>query len=223
MKHKNTSEASLTQIEFATNPEPRCACVLVVDTSGSMSGQPIAELNAGLIELHRNLLADPLAALRVELALVSFNETAKTEIDFTLPPNFQPPTLTTSGGTCLGAALIHALDLLEARIASYRAAGQSYYRPWIVLITDAEATDDVTEAARRIKEAETKKRVAFFGVGVKSANMKKLAELSLRPPLHLDGLRFCDLFQWLSASLGSVALSRPGDQVPLPPPDWSAV
>lgn len=35
--------------EFVDNPEPRCPCILLVDTSGSMSGEPIKELNAGLV------------------------------------------------------------------------------------------------------------------------------------------------------------------------------
>ena len=29
--------------EFAENPEPRCPCLLLLDTSGSMAGKPIAE------------------------------------------------------------------------------------------------------------------------------------------------------------------------------------
>src|SRR5262245_597316 len=32
-------------VEFAVNPEPRCACVLLLDTSGSMQGEKIAALN----------------------------------------------------------------------------------------------------------------------------------------------------------------------------------
>jgi len=39
---------TLDAIEFAENPEPRCPCVLLLDTSGSMSGEKIASLNAGL-------------------------------------------------------------------------------------------------------------------------------------------------------------------------------
>ncbi|MEI6428086.1 MAG: hypothetical protein WCO45_06800 [Pseudanabaena sp. ELA607] len=39
---------TLDAIEFAENPEPRCPCVLLLDTSGSMSGEKIAALNAGL-------------------------------------------------------------------------------------------------------------------------------------------------------------------------------
>lgn len=219
----NSSSPGLAGIEFETNPEARCACLILADTSGSMNGAPIAELNHGLIELKQHLMADSLACLRVELALISFNNHVNTEFDFAGPATIQPPTLTATGGTNLGGALIHALDHLATRITGYRAAGLSYYRPWLVLITDAVAGDDVTEAARRIKEAETRKRVAFFGVGVKSANMQKLALLSNRSPLRLDGLRFSDLFQWLSASLSAVAVSQPGDQVPLPPPDWSAI
>ena len=34
--------------EFADNPEPRCACLLLLDTSGSMRGNAIDELNADL-------------------------------------------------------------------------------------------------------------------------------------------------------------------------------
>jgi uncharacterized protein YegL len=219
----NASSVGLTDIEFTTNPEARCGCCIAADISDSMKGRPIAELNAGLIELKHCLVADPLACLRVELALISFNSVVKTEVDFTGPTTFQPPTLIPSGGTSLGAAVIQGLDLIKARTAGYRAAGLPCFRPWLVVITDGEATDDVTEAARLVKEMETQKRVAFFGVGVQSANMHKLAELSHRAPLRLDGLRFSDWFQWLSASLSAVALSRPGDQVPLPPPDWAAV
>jgi len=46
--------------EFAENPEHRCPCLLLLDTSGSMSGQPIAELNAGLSTLQHELNADSL-------------------------------------------------------------------------------------------------------------------------------------------------------------------
>ena len=223
MNSQHLSVSGLAGIEFATNPEPRCACLVLADTSGSMDGDPIAQLSAGLDGLKNNLIADPLACLRVELALVTFNASVRTEVDFCSPANFLPSPLRATGGTALGAGLIRALDMLEARRVSYRAAGLPYYRPWLVLITDAMATDDVTEAARRVKEAESNKRVAFFGIGVKTADMNKLAALSNRQPMHLDGLRFSDLFQWLSTSLSAVAVSRPGDQVPLPPPDWTTV
>ena len=57
-------------IPFAENPEPRVPCVLVLDTSGSMTGERIQELNAGVSVCKRELFADSLAAKRVELAIV---------------------------------------------------------------------------------------------------------------------------------------------------------
>ena len=47
--------------EFADNPEPRCPCVLLLDTSQSMSGEPIAALLSGLQVFRDELLAVPLA------------------------------------------------------------------------------------------------------------------------------------------------------------------
>ncbi len=47
--------------DFASNPEPRCPCILLLDVSGSMNGRPINELNAGLVTFRDELLADSLA------------------------------------------------------------------------------------------------------------------------------------------------------------------
>ncbi len=60
------------QTEFAENPEPRCPVVLVLDTSGSMQGRAIAELNEGLRAFAAALKADRLASLRVEVAVIAF-------------------------------------------------------------------------------------------------------------------------------------------------------
>lgn len=58
--------------DFASNPEPRCPCILLLDVSGSMNGRPINELNAGLVTFRDELLADSLALKRVELGIVTF-------------------------------------------------------------------------------------------------------------------------------------------------------
>jgi uncharacterized protein YegL len=60
------------EAEFADNPEPRCPVVLVLDTSGSMKGEPILELNTALRDFGAALKRDQLASLRVELAIITF-------------------------------------------------------------------------------------------------------------------------------------------------------
>lgn len=59
------------QTEFAENPEPRCPVVLVLDTSGSMQGKAIVELNEGLRAFSSAIKADRLASLRVEVAVLA--------------------------------------------------------------------------------------------------------------------------------------------------------
>ncbi len=211
-------------VEFAENPEPRCPCVLLLDTSGSMQGAPIETLNAGISAFRTDLGRDPLAARRVEVAVVSFNSKVDVVQPFVTVDQFVPPRLSAKGMTRMGTAINQALDLIETRKATYRAHGVFYYRPWIFMITDGEPqgeSDDIVEqAAVRVRGSEDEKRVAFFAVGVEQANMQKLAQISARQPVKLKGLNFADMFLWLSASMQAISHSRVNDQVALPPPGW---
>src|SRR5215831_17992909 len=82
--------------EYVANPEPRCACLLLLDTSGSMHGQPISQLNAGLVTLKDELMADAMAVQRVEIGVISFGP-VRVQSDFQSPDTWSPPHLETSG------------------------------------------------------------------------------------------------------------------------------
>lgn len=214
-------------VEFAENPEPRCPCVLLLDTSGSMQGNPIGELNAGLQQYRDELLSDSLAAKRVEVAVVTFGPVNLAH-EFCTADAFQPPTLVASGDTPLGAAINLGLDLVEQRKQAYKAGGVAYYRPWIFLITDGAPTDEWSAAAARIREGEQRGAFAFFSVGVAEADMDTLARVGTRQPLKLSGLKFRELFRWLSNSQKSVSRSTPGDKINLEnptagPEGWATV
>ena len=138
--------------------------------------------------------------------------------------HFVAPTLTAEGDTPLGGAIVLALDLLEARKTEYRQNGISFYRPWVFLLTDGAPTDDWQAAAARIREGEAGKKFAFFAVGIEGADMDTLRQLSVREPLSLQGLKFRELFQWLSSSMKSVSQSTPGTEVRLQSPaGWAQV
>ena len=214
-------------VEFAENPEPRCPCVLLLDTSGSMNGAAIEALNEGLQVFKEELNRDNLAKKRVEVAIVTFNFEVNVAQEFVTADAFEPPTLVAQGLTHMGSAIHLGLDMIEARKAQYRANGVNYYRPWVFMITDGEPQGEldtiVEQAAQRIKDDEANKRVAFFAVGVEDANIERLSEIVVRNPLKLKGLNFQEMFIWLSASMQRVSQSKPDDQVALPPPGWGTV
>jgi len=208
---------------FPDNPEPRCPCLLLLDISGSMAGAPISELNAGLVTFKDELAADSLAMKRVEVAVITFGP-VKVEGSFHTVLNFFPPHLQASGDTPMGTAIKQGLEMIMQRKEEYRTNGISFYRPWVFLITDGAPTDEWQSAAAMVREGETSKSFAFFAVGVQGANIDILKQISVREPLKLQGLKFRELFQWLSNSMKSVSRSTPGTAVPLAPPSgWSEV
>jgi len=214
-------------VEFAENPEPRCPCVLLLDTSGSMQGEAIEALNQGLLSLKDELNNNSLASRRVEVAIITFDSNVNVVQDFVTADQFNPPILTGQGLTNMGAGIHKALDIIQERKAQYRANGIAYYRPWVFMITDGEPQGEldhtIEQATQRLQTDEANKRVAFFTVGVENANMSRLSQIAVRTPLKLKGLNFVEMFVWLSASMSAVSHSKVEEQVALPPIGWGTV
>ena len=187
---------------------------------GLDGGPAIEELNNGLILFKHELCADALATKRVEVAVVTFGP-VRTLVDFQTPDVFQPPRLEAAGDTPMGAAIVAGLEMIRHRKTAYKANGISYYRPWVFLITDGAPTDPWDRAAEMVRVGEESKGFSFFAVGVDQADMDVLSGIAVRAPLKLAGLRFSDLFAWLSSSLSNLSrshVSRPPD---LPPAWWA--
>lgn len=222
------AQTPFASAEFAENPEMRCPCILVVDSSWSMVEQDaIGELNVGLVAFKDDLERDEMAKKRVEVAIVSFGGKVDIVQDFTGVETFYPPKLRASGETPAGEALMTSMRLLRERKALYRANGVSYFRPWIFFLTDGRPTDEWHTAAAAVREGEAAKSFVFFACAVRGADMATLSQIAPenRPPVRLIDTQFVEMFRWLSSSLSAVSHSNgPDDRVALPPPTgWSSV
>ena len=229
-------------VALATNPQQRCACVLVLDVSGSMgtivanagrdTGQTMQAdgqtfrvvsggttrmdlLNQGLQTLKGALIEDPLASQRVELAVVTFGDTVKVEQPFVTAAEFTPPALhpSSSGGTPMGKAILTAIELIEERKKMYKSHSVPYLRPWLFLISDGMPDDDWSEAAKRIREYEDQKKLVFFAILTDGENVGVLSQLSVRPVKRVDSVKYKELFEWLSATQKSMSQSAPGSEL----------
>jgi uncharacterized protein YegL len=212
MMYQNTDDDDF-ELLIASNPEPSCPVVLLLDNSSSMHGERINELNKGIAFFKECVLKDELASLRLEVSIITFGDKPEVIQDFSSIDDFEMIELSTKGYTPMGEAIIMALDRLESRKNRYKKVHLDYFQPWIILITDGEPTDDCELAAARIKENVELKKLYFIPIGVESADMKKLKEIS-HPgfkPVLLKSTDFRSLFQWLSDSLSQKSVN--GEQI----------
>lgn len=202
-----------------TNPATRVPCVLLLDTSGSMQGERIAELNRALVQFASDLAGDTQLQLSLDLSIVTFGPIQQ-HGDFVPGSAFVAPTLTADGGsTPMGGAVLFALEKLRERKDFYKSKRVTYHQPWLVMITDGEPTDPhaIPDAAKRIHDLEAAKKLVFIAAGIDDADFNTLKQLSVRPVVPAKASNLVSLFEWLSQSLSVKSSSRPGDQTPLPP------
>ncbi len=219
----------IPDVALVDNTEQRTPLVLVLDCSGSMAGAPMDQLNEGLRILERELKDDAIASKRVRLLLIKYGsmDLAEVEGDWTDAMDFSAPQLFASGTTPTGQAVELALSRLEEEKQNFKAAGIAYTRPWMFIMSDGQPTDDYRGVAEHCRQAELANKVAVFPLAVgEGARTDVLGEFSSKGAAavkKLDGLKFQELFLWLSASMKVVSQARPGGQAQLPAADsWSS-
>ena len=198
--------------------EQHLACVLLLDTSGSMSGTPIKNLSSAIARFKENVNRDPIARNRVDVAIVSFSTGVEVISDFKSITDMPTPELDARGRTDMAAGIQTAIDMVKRRTAFYQSFGTPCHKPWIFMITDGVSTSnyqDMLDAANRIKEEENKGshgRLSFWALGIGSYDSEELFGLTKRV-LELKSTDFDGIFDWLSESMSCISQSQVGDQV----------
>ena len=201
----------------------RVAVCLCLDTSGSMSGERIRKLQAGLEHFKEDLKNDRHAFMAADLSIVTFDSHARVVLPFTPMKDVSMPLLATGGMTSLGEGVLLALDQLEQRKAYYKANGISYNRPMLFIISDGCDNGDKSktiEAKKLIAQYEREKKVTAFGINVddKSA-ISELTDLTGKQALPLDSKNYALFFEWLSNSVSTKSQAKT-DTISLPAITW---
>lgn len=207
---------------FPINPgEKHLACVLLVDTSYSMSGSPMTELNKALRDFGNELQKDLQTKGCVDVCVLSFNDTVQEIVAFCPATQYTAPELKANGTTSMNEAIIKGLSLLEKRKELYKHLGVPYYRPWLFLMTDGYATDNVyaNDAKSRLQTAISSKKVTFFPMAIgESADESTLKTYNNNGLLlKANKTDFAKAFVWLSHSMSVVSRSSDTSKLALPP------
>lgn len=204
--------------ELTENPTARVPICLCLDTSGSMTGNPIRELTQGVAKFYAEIKSNKLARYSADICIITFGTEVTKRVDFRDVEKQFVPELQAGGLTPMGQAVIKALDTLDFRKQEYKAVGVDYYQPWLVLMTDGQATDDISLAAQEVSQLVSGRRLTVFPIGIgEGANMTELARFSPgRDPIRLQGLAFAEFFTWLSKSVVKTSASSPGEKISLP-------
>lgn len=205
--------------DLVENPTTRVPVALVLDTSGSMQGEPILELNSGYRLFLEELEKDEVAQYSAEVCVITFGGGVRLHQQFATVERINRGTVfEASGETPMGEAVLKALEGLEERKRLYKETGVDYHQPWMVLMTDGKPTDLIEEAVKKVQELLSGRKLVVFPVAVGPyADVLTLQRFTTldRPPLRLKGLRFKEFFVWLSRSISSVSRSSPGSKIKL--------
>lgn len=208
----------------------RLPVYLLLDCSGSMSGEPIEAVRQGLRMLVSDLRGDPQALETAYLSVITFASSAQQVCPLTELMMFQEPNLDASGSTSLGDALKLLEQCLDSEVRKSSATQKGDWKPLVFLMTDGQPTDNWEMAADSLKRKKVGNIIACAaGSGADSQILKRITEVVVEiHNLQPDSLRA--FFKWVSSSIKTTSQSVAqvtGDSgpvnLPAPPPQIQIV
>jgi len=200
----------------------RLPVYLLLDCSGSMSGQPIEAVRQGVKALLSELRGDPTALETAYLSVITFESTAHQVCPLTELALFKEPKIDAGGGTSLGAALKLLEQCMDKEVRKSTADQKGDWKPLVFLMTDGNPTDSWEAAADRIKQKKPGNIIACAaGSGADEFLLKRITEIVVKlDNLQPDSLKA--FFKWVSSSIKTTSQSvvqvMADAPVNLPPP-----
>lgn len=199
----------------------RLPVYLLLDCSGSMSGEPIEAVKQGIKALLTELKGDPQALETACLSVITFNSTARQISPLTELMLFKEPELTAGGATALGGALHVLADCIRTEVRTSTATQKGDWKPLVFLLTDGAPTDNLDEGIEALKSVSTGNIIACAaGANANTNTLRKITN----NVLMMNNLTAGDLaafFAWVSGSIKVSSKSidaKPGEAIQLPPP-----
>ncbi len=199
----------------------RLPVYLLLDCSGSMTGEPIEAVKQGIKTLLSELKSDPQALETAYLSIITFDSTARQTCPLTELFSFKEPQISAGGATALGGALKVLAECIknEVRVSTKEQKGD--WKPLVFIMTDGAPTDDIDEGINALKQVSAGNIIACAaGANANTDSLKKITN----NVLMMNNLTTGDMaqfFAWVSSSVKLSSKSvdaKPGEAIVLPPP-----
>lgn len=199
---------------------------LLLDTSGSMFGEPIESVKNGVQMLLSSLRQDPYALETAHLSIITFDSRANQKTPLTELSALTIPELRANGQTALGEALALLSARVDAEVTKTTPEKKGDWKPLVFIMTDGSPTDDIEPGLDEMKKRKFGMIVACAaGKNANTDILKKITENVVKLD-SLENESIKAFFQWVSASVsaGSVKVDAGADvsdldELPPPPPE----
>jgi uncharacterized protein YegL len=209
----------------------RLPVYLMLDTSGSMTGEPIEAVKNGVQVLVSTLRQDPYALETAFLSVITFDSSAQQVTPLTDLSSFQIPEIRATGSTSLGAGLSLLANSLDREVNKSTPDVKGDWKPLVFIMTDGMPTDSWQSSLAEFKKRKIGMVVACAaGSGADTAVLKQITDVVVSLDTA-DSATIKAFFKWVSASIstGSQKVESGGKEVsglnelPPPPPEVNIV
>lgn len=209
----------------------RLPVYLLLDTSGSMYGEPIEAVKNGVQTLVSTLRSDPYALETAYISIITFDSRAQQVTPLTELSNFKLPNIEANGCTALGEALALLAQKIDTEVTKTVADTKGDWRPLIFIMTDGEPTDNLSQGLAEFKKRKCGMVVACAaGQGANTNVLKQITENVVQLDTA-DNATIKAFFKWVSASISTSSKSIEDkaceattmSELPPPPPEVNIV
>lgn len=208
----------------------RLPVYILIDTSGSMKGEPIESVKVGLADMVASLRLDPYALETACISIITFDTQVKQILPLTELENLQLPEITVpeSGATHMGAALELLCERYDAEVNKGTKEQKGDWMPLLFVLTDGRPSDLMAydNAISKVKSHQFTNIVACAaGPKAKTEPLKKLTD-NVFTLDTMDSNTFTKFFQWISINVQNggrtMGITETTD-LPAPPPEVNLV